>query len=156
MGRRRYTDQTGHTLASATWRAGGQMLCLATLCLVLPAAVGFAWAPAALVGMATAGNLCLLTSATLRNIVRWRGQAEGGQEPQSIGIIPLAIAMGAGVEKDAVEVAEWQADHVARIVPERDRPGHYVERVNQRQAQTHQQGNVPGTRLEALGSGNRC
>ena len=64
----------------------------------------------AFVGTATAASGLLLGSAFLRNVERWKRQANAGQPPDSIGTVALAAAMVLGMEADAVFGAEWQTD----------------------------------------------
>jgi hypothetical protein len=110
----------GHTLSSAVWRTGGQVFCLAALGMVGPAVLGLPWAPLALLGTTVSAAVCLITSAAVRSVSRWKQQAADGQAPQSIGIVSLAIAMAAGVEQEAILVAEQEHDYVARLVRDRD------------------------------------
>jgi hypothetical protein len=125
MGRGRSSDEpggTGQTLASAVLRAMGQGLMIATLGFGMAALFGSSSEMASLGAIATTGALgsgCLFASAALRNAERERLQAEREEPRQSIGAVPLALSMGLGVEQDAVVCAELQADHVARLVRER-------------------------------------
>jgi hypothetical protein len=111
-------------MASSLFRLAGQALCLATLLLIVPAAFGAAWAPLTLIGTGAGAAACLLSSALLRNIARWKQQAAVGREPESISILALAAAMALGVETDALVIAELEKDRahaVRRKRPQRGR-----------------------------------
>ncbi len=112
----------GHTLGSAVLRAMGQGLMIATLGFGGAALLGSTSEMASLGAIVTTGALgsgCLFASAALRNAERERLQAEREEPRPSIGAIPPALAMGLGVEEDAVVCAELQSDHVARLARER-------------------------------------
>jgi Zn-dependent protease len=112
--------ETGHTLASGVLRALGQGLVLAALGLGGAAMFGSPSVGIESVLMAgVIGFSSLAASATLPNNARRQQQAEDGQAPECIGVIPLTLAMGAALEKDALVIAEGQSDYVARLARER-------------------------------------
>jgi hypothetical protein len=80
----------------------------------------------AMLGIPTAG--CALASAFLRNRARWKRQAEEGHAVQSIGIIPLAVAIALGRDLEAIDLAEAEADRIAagreKCAPEAGKTGH--------------------------------
>ena len=115
------SGETGHTLASGVLRALGQGLVLAAL--GLGGAAMFGSPSVGIDSVLMAGVLgvsSLAASATLRNNARRQQQAGDGQAPECIDVIPLTLAMGAGLEKDALVIAEGQPDYVARLARERD------------------------------------
>ena len=113
--------ETGHTLASGVLRALGQGLVLAALGLGGAAMFG---SPSvgleSVLAVGVLGFSSLAASKAIRNNARQQQQAEDGHTPECIGVIPLTLAMGAGLEKDALVIAEGQSDYVARLARERD------------------------------------
>jgi hypothetical protein len=111
---------TFHTPLSAGLRLVGQLAAISMPVLLALAAGGMGSGVFAVAGGAWVAATSLLLSSALRNINRWKKQAAAGFEPQSVGIVALAIGQALLQEESTVSAYEfWHDAENCRLIRRR-------------------------------------